>query len=297
MNIWQYADLLEKKLLANNLFFGHGVDNAFDEAVWLIMSGANIKEEALNQKLNLSEKQMLAIDVLANKRIKTRRPLSYLLNKAWFAGHEFYIDERAIIPRSYIGEWIPERFKPWLVNEKVDMILDLCTGSGCIGVALAMAFPESKVDATDISSDALDVAKINAKKFLMSHKMRFFQGDLFNALPTVIAYDLIACNPPYVNDVIMNSLPTEYEFEPQLALAGGKDGLFFIRKILRKARHYLNSKGVIFIEVGSAAESVEQAWPTVPFTWLTSFSGDSPILLITAEQLDTYKKHFDYLEA
>ena len=293
MNIWQYAYLLEKKLLANNLFFGHGVDNAFDEAVWLIMSGANIKEEALNQKLNLSEKQMLAIDALANKRIKTRRPLPYLLNRAWFAGHEFYIDERAIIPRSYIGEWIPERFKPWLMHAKVDMILDLCAGSGCIGVALAMAFPESKIDAVDISSDALDVAKVNAQKFSVSHKMRFFQGDLFNALPETIDYDMIVCNPPYVSDAIMNSLPTEYKFEPQLALAGGKDGLFFVRQILKEAHRYLSREGVIFIEVGSAAESVEEAWPKVPFTWLTSFSGDSPVLLITAEQLDAYKKHFN----
>jgi len=293
MNIWQYAYLLEKKLLDSNLFFGHGVDNAFDEAVWLIMSGAGIKEEALDQKLNLNEKQMLAIEVLANKRIKTRRPLPYLLNRAWFAGHEFYIDERAIIPRSYIGEWIPERFKPWLTHTKVDQILDLCAGSGCIGVALAMAFPESKIDAVDISSDALDVAKMNAQKFSVSHKMRFFQGDLFNALPKTIEYDMIVCNPPYVSDAIMNSLPTEYEFEPQLALAGGKDGLFFIRKILKEAHHYLSEKGVIFIEVGSAGESVEGAWPKVPFTWLTSFSGDSPVLLITAEQLDTYKKHLN----
>jgi len=293
MNILECARLIEQQFLNSELFFGHGQDNAFDEAVWLIMSVTNLDNQFIDWELILTPSQTSAVRKLADKRIKSRIPLPYLLNRAWFAEHEFYIDQRAIIPRSYIGEWIPDRFEPWLSGVCVRTILDLCTGSGCIAIASALAFPEAVIDAVDISLDALDVAKINTANFGLNQRVRLWQGDLFDGIPHGTQYDVILCNPPYVNNDVMESLPPEYTFEPKSALAGGSDGLVFIRRILNSSRRYLNSEGSIFLEVGSAAEAVEKTWSKVPFTWLTSFTGESPVLLMTAELLDHYKEYFD----
>ena len=293
MNLLECALLIEEEFLNSELSFGHGQDNAFDEAVWLIMSVLDLDVQFIDWELILTPSQRSAVRKLADKRIKSRIPLSYLLSRAWFSGHEFYIDQRAIIPRSYIGEWIPDRFEPWLSGVRVRAILDLCTGSGCIAIASALAFPEAVIDAADISLDALDVAKINTDNFGLNQRVRLWQGDLFDAIPNDTQYDIIVCNPPYVNSDVMASLPPEYTFEPKSALAGGSDGLAFIRRILSGSRRHLNSEGSIFLEVGSAAEAVEKTWPKVPFTWLTSFTGESPVLLMTAELLDHYKECFD----
>jgi ribosomal protein L3 glutamine methyltransferase len=291
------ADLVgqvEQQLVNAELFFGHGTDNAFDEAAWLVMSAAGIdpSAEPVDWQRALSDTQQSAVKQLAGRRIETRKPLAYLVRQAWFAGHEFYIDERAIIPRSHFGEWIPGRFEPWLGRTPVKAVLDLCTGSGCIAVAVALAFPEAKVDATDISIAALEVAAINIEQHGLGQRIRLLQGDLFNAIAKAARYDLIICNPPYVSDQSMAFFPAEHCFEPRLALAGGHNGLDFVRRILAEARWHLKKNGRLFVEAGSSAAAIEQIWPSVPFTWLTALMGESAVLMLTAVELDGYREQF-----
>jgi len=291
----EYIHLVERQLLDANLVFGHGVDNAFDEAVWLVMSASGIDAgaETVDWQLVLNTEQKVAVQNLTKQRIKSRKPLAYILNRAWFAGHEFFIDERAIIPRSYIGEWISDRFVPWLPDVEIKAALDLCTGSGCIAISVALAFPEARIDAADISYRALEVASINVMRHALGERVHLLRSDLFKAISGDNQYDLIVCNPPYVSDQIMASLPLEYGFEPKLALAGGGDGLFFISRMLAESSQYLSNDGSIFIEVGGAANAIEKMWPKVPFTWLTSLTGESVILLLTAEELNTYSQYFN----
>ena len=284
---------VERQLLDAKLFFGHGTDNAFDEAAWLVMSAVGIDPGAgqVDWQQVLNAPQQSAVKQLAETRIETRKPLAYLIKQAWFAGHEFYIDERAIIPRSHLGEWIPGRLEPWLGRTPVKAALDLCAGSGCIAVAIALAFPEVKVDAVDVSSVALEVAAINIKQHAMGQRVRLLQGDLFNAIAEAARYDLIVCNPPYVSDRSMKVLPPEHCFEPKMALAGGSDGLHFVHRVLTEAHRYLKKKGRLFVEAGSAADAVEKTWPSVPFTWLASLTGKSGVLTLTAGELDSYGEH------
>jgi len=284
---------VERQLLDAEVFFGHGTDNAFDEATWLVMLAADIDlgTEQVDWRQALNDSQQSAVKQLADRRIETRKPLAYLVKRAWFAGHEFYIDERAIIPRSHLGEWIPGRFEPWLGRAPVTMALDLCAGSGCIAVAIARAFPEAKVDAADVSSIALEVAAINIEQHAMGQRIRLLQGDLFHAVTDAVRYDLIVCNPPYVSDRSMKVLPPEHCFEPKMALAGGSDGLHFVHRVLTEAHRYLKKKGRLFVEAGSAADAVEKTWPSVPFTWLASLTGKSGVLTLTAGELDSYGGH------
>ena len=293
MTLADWVGQVEQQLVDAELFFGHGTDSAFDEAAWLVMVAAGIDPSAeqvdWQQALNYS--QQSAVKELAERRIKTRKPLAYLVNQTWFAGHEFYIDERTIIPRSYLGEWIPGRFEPWLGRTPIKAVLDLCTGSGCIAVAVALAFPEAEVDATDISTAALDVAAINIERHALGQRIRLLQGDLFHAISEAVRYDLIICNPPYVSDQTIVSLPQEHSFEPRLALAGGRDGLDFVHRVLTEARRYLKKTGRLFMEAGNAA-AVEKTWSSVPFTWLTSLTGESAVLTLTAAELNGYREHF-----
>ena len=209
MTLANFVGEVERQLIDAELFFGHGTDSAFDEAVWLVMVAAGIdpSAEKVDWQQALNSSQQSAVKELAERRIKTRKPLAYLVNQTWFAGHEFYIDERTIIPRSHLGEWIPGRFEPWLGRTPIKAVLDLCTGSGCIAVAVALAFPEAEVDATDISTDALDVAAINIERHALGQRIRLLQGDLFHAISETVRYDLIICNPPYVSDQTIVSLP------------------------------------------------------------------------------------------
>ena len=298
MTLANFVGEVERQLIDAELYFGHGTDSAFDEAAWLVMVGAGIDPSAeqvdWQQVLNYS--QQSAVKELAERRIKTRKPLAYLVNQTWFAGHEFYIDERAIIPRSYLGEWIPGRFEPWLGRTPIKAVLDLCTGSGCIAVAVALAFPEAEVDAVDISTAALEVAAINIEQHALGQRIRLLQGDLFHAIPEAVRYDLIICNPPYVSNQSMASLPPEYCFEPRLALAGGRDGLDFVHRVLTEAHRHLKKTGRLFVEAGSAAAAVEKTWPSVPFTWLAALTGESAVLTLTARELDRYGEHFTRLE-
>ena len=293
MILADWVGQVEQQLVNAGLFFGHGTDSAFDEATWLVMSAAGIDPsvEPVDWQRTLSDTQQSAVKQLAEKRIETGKPLAYLVKQAWFAGHEFYIDERAIIPRSYLGEWIPGRFEPWLGRTPVKAVLDLCTGSGCIAVAVALAFPEAEVDATDISTAALDVAAINIERHALGQRIRLLQGDLFHAISEAVRYDLIICNPPYVSDQTIVSLPQEHSFEPRLALTGGSDGLDFVHRVLTEARRYLKKSGRLFMEVGNAA-AVEKTWSSVPFTWLTSLTGESAVLTLTPAELNGYREYF-----
>ena len=293
MTLADWVGQVERQLVDAELFFGHGTDSAFDEAAWLVMSAAGIDPgaEPVDWQQALSDAQQSAVKQLAERRIETRKPLAYLVKQAWFAGHEFYIDERAIIPRSHLGEWIPDRFEPWLGRTPVKAVLDLCTGSGCIAVAVALAFPEAEVDAVDISTAALEVAAINIEQHALGQRIRLLQGDLFHAIPEAVRYDLIICNPPYVSDQSMASLPPEHFFEPRLALAGGRDGLGFVHRVLTEARRHLKKTGRLFVEAGSAAAAVEKTWPNVPFTWLAALTDESGVLTLTAAELDGYGEH------
>ena len=292
MTLADWVGQVERQLVDAELFFGHGTDSAFDEAAWLVMSAAGIDPgaEPVDWQQALSDAQQSAVKQLAERRIETRKPLAYLVKQAWFAGHEFYIDERAIIPRSHLGEWIPGRFEPWLGRTPVKTVLDLCTGSGCIAVAVALAFPEAEVDAVDISTAVLEVAAINIEQHALGQRIRLLQGDLFHAIAEAVRYDLIICNPPYVSDQSMASLPPEHCFEPRLALAGGRDGLDFVHRVLTEARRHLKKTGRLFVEAGSAA-AVEKTWPSVPFTWLAALTGESAVLTLTAAELDGYGEH------
>ena len=276
-----------QKFTDAQLFFGHGTANAYEEASWLVMSVTEIEDitTEAEQMYTLQPSQFLAIEQLADLRIVTRKPLAYLLGESWFAGYKFYIDERAIVPRSHLGEHIQDRFHPWLGIGPIHSALDLCAGSGCIAVALALAFPDITVDAADISADALDVARMNIERYSLTERVKLFEGDLFDALSSPSSYDLIVCNPPYVRAQIINELPPEYKFEPVAAFDGGADGLNLVRRILRECSTHLTNSGRLFMELGSAAMELEEKLPTTVFTWLTSSNGESLVLTLTKKEL------------
>jgi ribosomal protein L3 glutamine methyltransferase len=287
MQLEDKVEAVASELDQAGLYFGHGTDNAFDEAVWLVLEAAGLDpsgDEVPWQSI-LSADQCQAVDALLARRIETHQPLAYLVNRAWFGGRDFFIDSRAIVPRSHIGEWILERFTPWRVDRPLDAILDLCTGSGCIAVSLALAFPEAKVDASDISAAALEVAAINVERHGVGDRVRLVQGDLFSSLEGQ-RYDLIVCNPPYVSDSLMRTLPHEYNHEPTLAFAGGNGGLDFITPLLYQARAHLSDDGLLVVEAGSARDALEAAWPQVPFTWLMSMNDDAVVFVVNAQELE-----------
>lgn len=281
---------------AAGLFYGHGTDNAWDEAVQLILPSLHlppyISDEIRTARLTRSERQWLA-DLVA-RRIDERIPAPYLTNKAWFCGLEFYVDERVIVPRSPIGELISQRFTPWLQHEPT-RIMDLCTGSGCIAIALAQAFPEAEVDAIDISTDALDVTSINIDMYGVEQQVIPMQSDLMNHLPAGDQYDLIVSNPPYVDAEDMFDLPDEFRHEPELALAAGDDGLILAKRILATAGDFLKENGVLVVEVGNSYVHLQQQFPDVPFTWVEFEHGGHGVFVLTKAQLDACADQFaDY---
>ena len=283
----------EHRFEQSRLHFGHGTDNALDEAAWLVGSALHLAPHELDEHLDdeLTATQRDAIRALVQKRIATRLPLAYLLKEAWFAGLKFYVDERVIIPRSLTAEFITDRFQPWIDPAQVHRILDLGTGSGCMAVALAYAFPWARVDAADISPDALAVARINVASHGMGERVRLVNSDLFNALQDEY-YDLIVTNPPYVARAEMDALPPEYRHEPALALVSGDQGLDAILRILAQAMEHLNPRGILVAEVGNSGVVLQEQFPAVPFTWLTSASGDESVFLLTAEQLQQHHAAF-----
>jgi ribosomal protein L3 glutamine methyltransferase len=218
------------------------------------------------------------LERVAGLRVETREPLAYLLREAWLAGHRFYVDRRVIVPRSHIAELLPQRLAPWLPWGEARSVLDLCTGSGCLAILAALAFPEARVDASDVSPAALAVARRNLKSYRLGKRIRLVRSDLFAALPG--RYQLILCNPPYVPDAEMRRLPAEYRAEPRRALAGGRDGLDFVRRLLAEAPDHLAPDGVLVMEIGANRATLERAFPRRRFVWLSTSAGEGPVLLL-----------------
>jgi len=274
---------------AAEVYFGHGSDNAVDEAYYLVTQSLHLAYDIpsymMHAKLTGEEKALLFH--LIRRRVNERIPVPYLTHKAWFAGLEFYIDERVLIPRSPIAELIEAGFQPWLQVDEVESILDLCTGSGCIAIACAMAFPEAVVTACDIDNDVLELAAENVKAHEMELRVNLCQSDVFDNLDKEMKFDLIVSNPPYVDDEDMQSLPAEYRHEPGLALAAGENGLQVIDKILSEAYARLNDNGMLVVEVGNSADALLDAYPDVEFTWFEFERSETPVFFLYKEQLKT----------
>ena len=280
-------------LRSADVHVGHGTEDYFAEATALIMQSLSLQwsadAEILDAKLLRSEKQ--AIVDLIDKRINERTPLGYLLNLSYFCGHPFYVDERVLIPRSPIAELIEDRFAPWLENEP-QRILDLCTGSGCIAIALAYVYPDAIIDAADISLDALSVAAVNVEHHqVAAENVNLIESDLFSKLPNQ-RYDLIVSNPPYVDAEDMADLPEEYQREPELALAAGVDGLDIVRKMLAEAADFLTEDGLLVVEVGNSEWALAQSFPEVEFDWVEFKRGGSGVFVLTAQQCRFYQQMF-----
>lgn len=281
------------RLDSANLSYGHGTDNALDEAAWLVGHTLGLASHELDQHLTrkLTPLERKAVEQIIDARIATRKPAAYLLKEAWFAGMRFYVDERVIVPRSLLGESILDRFQPWVRPERVRRVLDLCTGSGCIAIAIAATFPDAQVDAVDISADALEVAHINVAHYHLEQRVRLIQSDLFAALAGE-RYDVIVTNPPYVDSHDMATLPQEYRHEPELALASGRSGLDAILRILVEAPGHLQPDGLLVAEVGNSCVTLQQRLPNVPLTWLTTSTGDESVFKLNADELRRYQPDF-----
>lgn len=269
------------------LFFGHGSSNAFDEAAYLMLHTLHLPLDQLEPFLDaklLPHEIATALQVI-EKRADERVPAAYITNEAWLGSYRFYVDQRVIVPRSFIAELIPDHFSPWIADaEDAAQVLDLCTGSGCLPVLLADAFPNAQVDAVDISADALQVARRNVDDYALQDRIALYESDLYSKLPAK-KYDLIISNPPYVNSDSMGKLPEEYKREPQIALAGGDDGMDLVRKIVAGAKDRLTDKGILVVEIGNERAYAEAAFPTLELTWMTTSAGDDMVFLVTAEQL------------
>lgn len=273
------------EFIAAKLFYGHGTDNPWDEAEQLVLHAIHMSpplgEEWLDARLTLAERKKVVANLA--RRIQERVPAAYITGQAWFAGLPFAVDERVLVPRSPIGELIQKRFEPWLMNEPAQ-ILDLCTGSGCIGIACAYAFPDAYVQLSDISFDALAVAEENIEQHGLGERVFAIQSDLFKGLQGQI-FDLIVSNPPYVDAEDMASLPEEYHAEPELGLASGDDGLDFTRRLLAEAADYLSEQGMLLVEVGNSWPALEAAYPALPFTWIEFERGGHGVFVLTAADL------------
>jgi len=277
----------ERRFRSARLRFGHGTHTAGDEAAWLLAHTLHLPHERLERSRarELTPAERRKASRLIEQRVRTREPLAYLLREAWLGEHRFYVDERVIVPRSLIAESLRERLHPWIrYPSRVRRVLDLCTGSGCLAVLLALAFPHAAVDATDISAGALAVARRNLRAYRLGRRVKLLRSNLFADLPPA-QYDLIVANPPYVNAKAMAELPPEYRHEPRLALASGTDGLRHVRAILRDAGRFLRPRGLLVVEIGHNRGVLERAFRGLPFTWLETSAGEDLVFLLAREDL------------
>ena len=285
MNLSTCIENAASQLEAAGVFFGHGTDNAWDEAAWLILHALGIPvDEEADLNLEVDTTQQSAINDLLKQRIESRKPAAYLTGTAWFAGMPFHTAEGVIVPRSHIGGFLLENGRPWIKPGSVKRILDLCTGSGCIAVAAAMAFPEAGVDATDIDPLALALAEKNIKEYKMENRIQLIASDIYQNLSAV--YDLILTNPPYVPAGEIAHFPAEYQHEPTAAFDGGPDGLDLVHIILNDASRFLAPDGHIVVEVGESWTTLEQAYPKVAFNWLETGVEDSGLFIMNRQELD-----------
>lgn len=279
---------------AAGLCFGHGTDNAFDEARTLVCHALHLPfafpEGYLAARLTSEERQ--AVVELLDARITTRKPAAYLTHEAWFAGLPFYVDERVLVPRSPMAEWIERGFAPWLEADAVDRVLDLCTGGGCIAIACAVHFDNAEVDAVELSPEAMEVARQNVARHNLEDWVHLYQSDLFDALPTE-QYQLIISNPPYVSAGELQALPEEYGHEPEMGLLADKEGLAIVVRILAHAADYLADDGILVVEVGNSEALLVECFPDVPFQWLEFERGGQGVFLLDAAQLKTHCPAFE----
>ncbi len=289
-----WLDWTHQQFKQSPLFYGHGSDNAWDEAVYLVMTAMDfpLMGEAHLLDESVHEQQQTTIRQWVKRRIDNREPLPYITGVAYFCGLPFVVDERVLIPRSPIAELIEQGFSPWIKDEP-QRVLDLCTGSGCIAIACGYAFPEAELVATDLSEQALEVAEINRIKHHQQNRLSLVQGNLFDALKTCgntvnQQFDIIVTNPPYVDAEDMADLPTEFMLEPELALAAGDDGLELVHTILQQAADFLTTEGLLVVEVGNSAAALEQSYPEVPFTWIEFAHGGDGVFVLTRSQLMTH---------
>ena len=269
------------------LFFGHGSDNAFDEAAYLILHTLHLPLDRLEPFLDasLTHGEAESVKAVIERRVNARIPAAYLTGEAWLTGHRFRVDERVIVPRSFIAELLADQLAPWVEDaDTVSSVLDLCTGSGCLAILAAEAFGQAQVDAVDLSADALAVAALNVADYGLDERIRLVESDLFAALEGR-TYDVIISNPPYVNAESVAALPAEYQAEPALALGSGSDGLDATRRILAAAPAHLNPGGVLVVEIGHNRDVLEAAYPALPFTWLDTAGGDQFVFMLRREDL------------
>ncbi len=285
LTLRQLIDSTAARFEEAGLQFGHGSDNAHDEAAYLILRTLKLPLDEPVLDRELSKDEIARVSPVLERRINERIPAAYLTNEAWLSNFKFYVDERVIVPRSHIGELLCEQLSPWIAEpENITRGLDLCTGSGCLAILMAHAFPDARIDASDISLPALEVARRNVADYRLGERVNVIESNLFAALKGR-SYDVIVSNPPYVTRASMEKLPTEYRHEPREALAGGEDGLDFVRRIVAAARAYLNEEGMLVVEVGDNRDSVEAVFSGLPFVWVETSGGDGSVFVITRGEL------------
>ncbi|MEE9444878.1 MAG: 50S ribosomal protein L3 N(5)-glutamine methyltransferase [Cocleimonas sp.] len=286
---WGASQFVEAKLS-----YSHGLSSPLDESVYLVLRTLRLPVDTPDiywgSKVTENEKKSI-LNVL-KQRIEERIPAAYIMKEGWFAGLQFYVDERVLIPRSPIAELVESQFEPWVNPDEVETILDLCTGCGCIGIACAYAFPQADIDLSDISEDALEVAKQNIEKHDANNRVVAHQSDLFEFLSDDVfvgkQYDIIVSNPPYVDEEDMSGLADEFHHEPELALSSGQDGLAFTRKLLKQAANFLTESGVLVVEVGNSQYELAQSFPQVPFHWVDFERGGDGVFILTKQELEKY---------
>lgn len=275
------------RFTAADLSFGHGSSNAFDEAAYLVLHTLHLPLDTLDPFLDarLLDTEIDAIMKVIERRSTDRVPAAYITNEAWMHGHRFYVDERVIVPRSFIGELLQDGLQPYVQDpDEVSRVLELCTGSGCLAILAAQAFQNADIDAVDISAPALEVAHKNVDDYDLDSRVALYEGDLFAPLPVGL-YEVIITNPPYVNALAMQTLPAEYRHEPELALAGGADGMDIVKRIVGEARKWLTEDGVLVVEIGNERANVEATLGGLDIVWLSTSAGDDNVFLIQAADL------------